>query len=73
MDLVVGRGWLVLKKYLDQIIRSQDQILSTSDSLEKILRAQGAKRVYTGLEDQILRIVKDARKEREEEKEKENG
>lgn len=67
VDLVAGRGWRVLKKYLDQIVTSQTNILNTSDSLEKILRAQGAKRVYADLENRILDVVKDARNEREEE------
>ena len=71
VDLVAGRGWLVLKKYLDDIVRSQDYILNTSDSLEKILRAQGAKRVYSDLENRIFDVVRDARMEVK--KEKENG
>ena len=71
VDLVAGRGWLVLKKYLDEIVRSQDYVLNTSDSLEKILRAQGAKRVYSDLENRIFDVVRDARMEVK--KEKENG
>ena len=69
VDLVAGRGWLVLKKYLDEIVRSQDYVLNTSDSLEKILRAQGAKRVYSDLENRIFDVVRDARAENKKEKE----
>lgn len=72
VNLLADRSWLVLKRYLDEIIRDEDRILSTSDSLEKILRAQGAKRVYTKLEDQIKRVVEDALLETKEE-EKENA
>lgn len=72
VNLLADRSWLVLKKYLDEIVRNEDRVLSTSDSLEEILRAQGAKRVYTKLEDQIKAVVEDARLEAQEE-EKENA
>ena len=72
VDLVAGRGWLVLKKYLDEIVSSQNYILNTSDSLEKILRAQGAKRVYSDLENRIFDVVRDARAENKKENENES-
>lgn len=68
MNLLSDRSWAVLKKYLDEIVENETRILSSSDKLEEILRAQGAKRVHNKLEDRIRSIVNDAREE-----EKENG
>ena len=68
MDLCHSREWVLVKRFLDDIRTQQEVTLETSDSLENLLRAQGAKRVYNELEKRILQIVGDAQQEEEEQK-----
>ena len=68
MDLCHSREWLLVKRFLDDIRTQQEVTLETSDSLENLLRAQGAKKVYNELEKRILQIVGDAQQEEEEQK-----
>ena len=68
MDLCHSREWVLVKRFLDDIRQQQEVTLETSDSLENLLRAQGAKKVYNELEKRILQIVGDAQQEEEEQK-----
>lgn len=68
MDLCHSREWVLVKRFLDDIRTQQEVTLETSDSLENLLRAQGAKKVYNELEKRILQIVGDAQQEEEEQK-----
>jgi len=68
VDLCHSREWVLVKRFLDDIRTQQEVTLETSDSLENLLRAQGAKKVYNELEKRILQIVGDAQQEEEEQK-----
>jgi len=66
VELVRSRDWLLIQRFLDEIKNQQQKTLETSQSLEDILRAQGAIKVYKDLEKRILPIVEDALQEQEE-------
>ena len=63
MDLVQDRSWRVLKEIIETITQEYTRTLENSNEVNDMLRAQGAKKIYKKLENEILTIVDAAKRE----------
>ena len=57
------RSWRVLKEIIETITQEYTRTLETSNEVNDMLRAQGAKKIYKKLENEILTIVDAAKRE----------
>ncbi len=63
VDLVQDRSWQVLKEIIETITQEYTRTLENSNEINDMLRAQGAKKIYKKLENEILTIVDAAKRE----------
>ena len=63
MDLVQDRSWRVLKEIIETITQEYTRTLENSNEVNDMLRAQGAKKIYKKLENEVLIIVDAAKRE----------
>ena len=63
VDLVQDRSWRVLKEIIETITQEYTRTLENSNEVNDMLRAQGAKKIYKKLENEVLIIVDAAKRE----------